>query len=812
MSRASVASVSARAETWRSLVESVAAKLAAVVAPARHGLRALASDRSASWAFPAALIAFVTILCAITVTFTYDEQDRVVAAATNDIELSAAVIAADIDVQLQTAPANTPAQVLAHALPLRALGRGQRVLLSDQSGAIIASYPYRPATKGGMGTIADHLGAAQPLTILADKAGVMRLTLPDGSDTLATVRALRAPFGQIAIIHPMANILSDWRAGFTRTIVLLCCTAFVLAALSYAYLRQTVRARVADYTCRVMRDRVDMVLSRGRCGLWDWDLAADEVDWSMSMFEIVGMAPRATSMSSAELRALIHPDDNGVEDAFQSLIHGKLQTIDEIFRMRRADGGYAWLRAKAEIVEGPEHRHLVGIAVDITETIAFEERTAKADMRLRDAIETISEAFVVWDADNRLVMCNSKFQRFHNLPPEAVVMGTPYADVMACGAPVLIQSQIALGEMQPMGARTFEAQLGDGRWLQINERRTKDGGYVSVGTDITALKRNEEQLIDSERRLMNSVVDLRRSRQILETQAQQLAELAEKYREQKAEAENANRAKSDFLANMGHELRTPLNAILGFSEIMMLQCYGELGSPLYSEYCKDIHSSGQYLLNVIADVLEMSRLEAGRVRLEKTDFAVADAVAAATALVAPLAEANAITITSGVPSDAKLMADQTAVEKILVVLLNNAVKYTPAQGSVEVRSRFVRDFIEIGVEDTGAGIPPEAIARLGRPFEQTAQGLKNGMRGSGLGLAIARSLIDLHGGTMQIRSEMGAGTLVTVRLPAQRNAVSPKPQLSVAASSGSPGSRATRPAAFTMQAVDRAAGKRSRTA
>ncbi len=813
MSRASVAGVSARAETWHSLVESIAAKLMAVVVPGLRLLRALNPERTVSWAFPAALIAFITILCAITVTFTYDEQDRVVLAATNDIELSAAVIAADIDIQLQTAPANTPAQVLAHALPLRALGRGQRVLLSDESGAIIASYPYRSTTSGGRGTIADHLGATQPLTILADKAGVMRLILPDGSDTLATVRSLRAPFGQIAIVHPMANILSDWRAGFTRTIMLLCCTAFVLAALSYAYVRQTVRARAADNTCRIMRDRVDMVLSRGRCGLWDWDLAADEVDWSLSMFEIVGMVPRAARLSSTEFRALIHPDDSGVEQAIQALIHGKLQMIDEIFRMRAADGAFVWLRAKAEIVEGHGNRHLVGIAIDVSETMAFEERTAKADMRLRDAIETISEAFVVWDADNRLVMCNSKFQRFHNLPSQAVAIGTPYVDVMACGAPVLIQSQIALGDTQPMGARTFEAQLGDGRWLHINERRTKDGGYVSVGTDITALKRNEEQLIDSERRLMNSVVDLRRSRQVLETQAQQLAELAEKYREQKAEAENANRAKSNFLANMGHELRTPLNAILGFSEIMMLECYGELGSPLYSEYCKDIHSSGQHLLNVIADVLEMSRLEAGRVRLKKKDFIIAEAVAAATTLVAPLAEAGAISMTFCVSSDIKLMADQTAVEKILVILLENAVKYTPANGTVAVRSHFVRDFIEIAVEDTGVGISPEAIARLGRPFEQTEQTLKNGMRGSGLGLAIARSLVDLHGGSMQIRSEQGAGTLVTVCLPNQRNAVWPKPQLSVAASSGASAARVTsRSSRFALQPVERTMAKQSRSA
>ena len=339
---------------------------------------------------------------------------------------------------------------------------------------------------------------------------------------------------------------------------------------------------------------------------------------------------------------------------------GSCTTVDHTFRIRHTRGDWIWLRAKAELVQGAAGPHLVGIAIDISETMVLEERTARADMRLRDAIETISEAFVVWDADNRLVMCNSKFQRFHNLPAEAVGVGTPYATVMERGTAPLVQSQVALAEAQPMGARTFEAQLGDGRWLQINERRTKDGGYVSVGTDITTLKRHEEQLIESERRLMSSVIDLRKSRQILETQAQQLADLAEKYLEQKAEAETANRAKSTFLANMSHELRTPLNAILGFSEVMMLKAYGSLGAPVYEDYCRDIHSSGQRLLAVIADILEMSRLEAGRVRLEKHDFAIGPAVDDAVATVAAKAKANTIAIRVDVQRDAALVADRPA--------------------------------------------------------------------------------------------------------------------------------------------------------
>lgn len=728
-------------------------------------------------AVPAMVALFSAALVAVTVVMTRDAYDRALADAFTDLELTGGVITGTVNSALHKS--HDPAAALAQALPPRALARGQQVVMTDGAGNIAAA---APALAGAPATLNDYMGPSQPLTVFAEKAGVLRINLADGAEVLATVRTLDAPFGQLAIIYPLTAVFADWYAATFRAAGLLICTVLVLIALAIAYFWQASRAREANQLCERMQCRVDTALSRGRCGLWDWDIARGRIYWSDSMYEILGMTPASHFLSFGDVNALVHPQDGDLAVMAEMLASSKADTIDHAFRMQNAKGEWIWLRARAELVqerpgEGP---HLLGIAVDITEQKLLAERTATADLRLRDAIETVSEAFVLWDADNRLVMCNSKFQKFHHLPDDAVAPGTPYAQVMMRGTPPVIQTQIPLGERPVAGARTYEARLGDGRWLQINERRTKDGGYVSVGTDITALKRHEEQLMDSERRLMATVADLRKSRQTLELQAQQLADLAEKYLEQKAEAETANRAKSEFLANMSHELRTPLNHIIGFAEVMQEETFGPLGSPKYADYCRDIKQSGEHLLAVISDVLDMARLESGRVRLEKTEFEIDEAVSFAVAAVEATAAEKEITIRAETLPDARLYADRDAIQKVLAILLRNAVKFTPNQGRISIRARKVQGALNIYVEDTGMGIPAPLLTRLGRPFEQFDGALDNGMKGLGLGLAIARSFVDLHGGSIRIRSSVGNGTIVLVHLPELRDV--PRQKLLLAAS------------------------------
>jgi len=465
----------------------------------------------------------------------------------------------------------------------------------------------------------------------------------------------------------------------------------------------------------------------------------------------------------------VHPEDVRLYDLAVELADATATTIDHAFRMRHADGHWVWLRARCELVRQPNDPglHLIGIAVDITEQKSLVEKTVAADMRLRDAIETIPEAFVLWDADNRLVLCNSNFQELHRLPDETITVGASYESVVAAGSKPVVRNKIINAGPSIPGARTFEAQLEDGRWLHISERRTKDGGYVSVGTDITTLKTHEEKLIDSEKRLMASVADLRASQQ-------RSAELAQKYAEEKTRAEEANQAKSKFLANMSHELRTPLNAIIGFSEIMESGMFGPLGAEKYNEYCSDIRGSGQYLLEVINDILDMSKIEAGRLRLDFEDIGLDTLLNDAMRVVAARAEDKALQVTARISPRLKLRADRRALKQVALNLLSNAIKFTPTGGRIMVRGRATSHSIILSIADTGIGIARDALARLGRPFEQVESQLTKSHQGSGLGLAISKSLVELHGGRMRIRSTLGKGTIVMVRLPLEPQCLLPR--------------------------------------
>ena len=713
-------------------------------------------------AIPFLTVFFILVLAAYRVAAIVDQKAAEMADARTEITLLASTLSAEISRRAAGADRSIDA-IFAESLPDAANRDGRRVSLI-MNGRIAASSPFSRALADAPAS--RLLGSNQPMTTFGARAGVMDIPTAEGAD-IATVHHLTVPGAMVAVTQAKSAILSDWRKSLATEATLFICTAFVLVVVVYAFYAQAARARSADQIYTSTRARIDTALTRGRCGLFDWDLARGRMFWTQSMFEVLGQTPRDELMGFREVDALVHPDDGGLYDLAEKQLHSGERVLDRTLRMLHADGHWIWLRFRAELVTDEEtgRPHLIGVALDITEQKRLAELSAAADMRLRDAIETVSEAFVLWDAHNRLIMCNTKYQEMHNLPDDGVKPGTPYHVVIEAARQPVVSSQLINQSGGPEDERSYEAELAGGRWLQINERRTKDGGFVSVGTDITTLKNHEERLLESEKRLKANVVELKSARRTAENQAKQLAELAEKYAEEKTRAEDANRAKSEFLANISHELRTPLNAIIGFSEIMKSAMFGPLGAAKYDEYCTDIHHSGTYLLGVINDILDMSRIEAGQVDLSVETVDIGELFTEATRIMTPTSSEKNITLASAIGDGMRIQVDRRAMKQILLNLMSNAVKFTPADGCVTTRVRLERDWVVVAVEDNGIGIPKRELERLGQPFVQVENQFTKTHQGSGLGLAIARSLTELHHGKMEIQSEVNVGTTVTVRLP-----------------------------------------------
>ena len=641
------------------------------------------------------------------------------------------------------------------------LETGAFVLTVRNDGRIFASSPDGVYTGRTLNAVAPEVAAFQ---YFGERSTVMK-TFIGGTEHIVALMQVPGGAGTLLVATPLAGIQKLWRDEVSLNVTLFAGISAILLIVLYAYYIQAKRARDADQIFAESNLRVETALSRGRCGLWDFDMPNRRLFWSRSMYEMLGMPPQSNVLSFGDAARLMHPDDGSIYKVARTIAKGDARQIDQIFRMRHADGHYVWMRARAQVIRTASGRvHLIGIAMDVTEQHRLAQRYAEADQRLADAIECTSEAFVLWDKNDRLVMCNTHYQQAYKLPDRVLVAGTERSVVNAASARPIIERRIADPDRSNQ-SQTSEVQLSDQRWLQINDRRTRDGGLVSVGTDITLLKRHQVRLRESERRLMATIGDLSTSRITLERQKAELSVANSNYQAEKERAEAANRAKSEFLANMSHELRTPLNAILGFSEILQNQMFGPLGSEKYDEYSHDIHDSGKHLLNVINDILDMSKIEAGQMKLNRETIDLAPLIMETLRFTTIPAQQKNICVDQQISSGLTITADRRAMKQVLLNLLSNAVKFTNEGGKISLRARKVAGAVTLTIADTGIGIPRLALDKIGQPFEQVQSQYAKSKGGSGLGLAISRSLTSLHGGAMKIHSQENVGTIISLRIP-----------------------------------------------
>ena len=552
-------------------------------------------------------------------------------------------------------------------------------------------------------------------------------------------------------------------AGPFEAVTLLVAPLLVAGGLGGLLWRESLRLERAYAASTDSERRFRLAVDAARCGIWEWDLAEDRIFMSDVTAALFGWRGGVVDGQQV-LDRVSEGHRDGLREALSTAaIYGG---FDVSFRVPSLTGGRpVWIDARGQAFgKSPEggFARIIGVALDVTEERLAQARAQAAESRLRDAIESVSEAFVLWDRGGRLLMCNKNYRSFFRLEPHVLNPGVAREELEAQARLAVRQEFPALGGRKDVR----EAELVDGRWVQISERTTAEGGLVVTAADITALKAQEEASRVNEEELRRVVVTLERSQE-------QLSELARKYEMEKVRAEGANQAKSEFLANMSHELRTPLNAINGFSEIMIAEMYGPLGDTRYKDYARDILNSGQHLLALINDILDMSKIEAGKMNLRFEPLALGDVAEDALRLVRNRAEAAGLALRLDFTDLPEVEADYRAIKQVLLNLLSNAIKFTPRGGVVTVhaerRDDPLGERVKIAVQDTGIGIPPEDLARLARPFEQAEGQHTKTQQGTGLGLALTKALVEMHGGLLDLRSAPGQGTSASFSLPVRQS-------------------------------------------
>ena len=382
-------------------------------------------------------------------------------------------------------------------------------------------------------------------------------------------------------------------------------------------------------------------------------------------------------------------------------------------------------------------RSMAAMQENIQSMMAREEALRKsAQMRLLDALESSPEGVVLLDAEDRIVVTNSQVGRFFPSIAESCVPGEPFAGLMRRASELDTDGSPPVATLcldaRRDGKASAEMRLAGDRWLRASFSRARDNGVVVMMNDISELIERENLL-----------------------------------REAKEGAETADRAKSEFLANMSHELRTPLNAVIGFSEVLSGELYGPLGHNSYKGYAENIHESGHHLLAVINDILDLSKIEAGKLAPAPVPTDPVSVIGNSLRIIEIQAGEHDVQFVSeigdGIP---EIIIDQRMFKQILMNLLSNAVKFTPEGGRVTLHMAAADDGgLMVRVEDTGVGMTEAEIAIALQPFGQVDGSLSRKFEGTGLGLPLAKRMVELHDGTLSVDSTPDRGTVVSVHFP-----------------------------------------------
>jgi len=519
------------------------------------------------------------------------------------------------------------------------------------------------------------------------------------------------------------------------------------------------------------REQLDLAIRGADMGLWDWDVAGGGVYYSPTWQGILG-EQEPLSGDIEEWLGRIHPEEAmPAREALAAHLAAPEGRFHHEHRLRRRDGSWVWVSVKGTARRDGEGRpyRMAGVINSITRRKQAEAAREESERRFRTLLEGSLQGILIHHA-YRPLFANEAFARIYGYDSVEAVMREEnllhHVPEEERGKAVR-QWELALSDPEHRMVLQNRNLTRDGQlvWVEIMGRPVDWMGVTAMQftiIDITERRRFEEQLLESRDRLQRQAAELARLNRDLDA--------ARREAEQHGEAaQAANRAKSHFLATMSHELRTPLNAILGFAELISQEAFGPVSVPEYREYASDILTSGQHLLELINDILDLAKIEAGRLDLAPEYLHLDEVMESCLRLNRMRAREREIRMDLVVaPGAEQLFADERAVKQIVFNLLSNAIKFTPPGGSVVLRAeRNERGEVVIAVEDSGIGISEKDLQRVLRPFEQVDNSYNRGAGGTGLGLALVTSLSALHGGRLEMDSEPGVGTTIRVIFPAE---------------------------------------------
>ncbi|MEQ9327432.1 MAG: PAS-domain containing protein [Rhodospirillales bacterium] len=508
------------------------------------------------------------------------------------------------------------------------------------------------------------------------------------------------------------------------------------------YMDVTEQMRLKDRLSEAQK-RHELASRISHTGYWKHDLEPHSIFWSDEVYRIHGL-PVGQPLSDEKVLDTFHPDDR--EDVRSLVAAAVERQIPFEFekRIRRPDGEIRYCHCRGFCENGPDGKlvAIFGTCQDVTTRVLAETGKQESDRRYQLLYKYSPVMLWTVGPDFGLKEFNETFVSQLGYTSDEVI-GRNVLDFCseATKKKVIEQLRPVLLADGQYASQQVEFVRRDGSILEVEvtaylDRYGPGDQFQTLSAALDISSRNEAE---------------RRLRKALE------------------EAEFANRTKSQFLANISHELRTPLNSIIGFSQFMSQQLLGPVGNPQYLEYSRDILYSGEHLLNLINDILDITKIEAGETRIEESTFSIADLVEACMRIVRQRARTKGLVLRVEDIRSGGIMvrADERLMKQVLINLVTNAIKFTEA-GEVAVATGIDDGSPWFEVRDTGIGIPPEDIERVMQPFVQIADAMTRNHEGSGLGLPLAKSLTELHGGTLKLTSAPDKGTVVRVNLPAER--------------------------------------------